>query len=188
MSRKYCALLFIATLLNYAAPVSADESSDKLQALTRQVNDLSAQVEELKSAVELLNAIRPDVTTLMPDIAERMHVMHYAGEAGDWAVASHELEGIKRLVTVMQKIDPVKGAMANGFMTEPFGKIDAAIDHQNQATFTKSLTTLVENCNSCHVTAGSPAMKISLDVADTLSLRHSHDLGKSKSMGGGHMH
>ena len=136
----------------------------------------------------MLNAIRPDVTTLMPDIAERMHVMHYAGEAGDWAVASHELEGLKRLVTVVQMVDPVKGAMANGFMTEPFSKIDAAIDHEDQDAFTGSVTTLVENCNSCHVAAGSPAMKITLDVADTLSLRHSHDLGKSKGMGGGHMH
>jgi hypothetical protein len=188
MSKKHCALLFIATLLNYAAPVSADENSDKLQALTRQVNDLSAQVEELKSAVELLNAIRPDVTTLMPDIAERMHVMHYAGEAGDWAVASHELEGIKRLITVMQRVDPVKGAMANGFMTEHFNKIDGAIDHEDQDAFAKSMTALVENCNSCHVAAGNPAMKISLNAEDTLSLRHSHDLGKSKGMGGGHGH
>ena len=181
-------ILLMAMLLNYSAGVNASEDSAKIQALTDQVGVLRTEIDELKVAVKLLNAIRPDVTTLMPDIAERMHVMHYAGEAEDWAVASHELSGIKRLVRVMQQVDPVKGDMANGFMHEPFEKIDAAIDHEDQTAFKKSLGDLVNNCNSCHVAAGSPAMKITLNAADAMSLRHSHDLGKSKGMGGGHMH
>lgn len=181
-------VLFTAILANYSTAVIANEDSAKIQILTEQVGVLSAEIEELKAAVELLNAIRPDVTTLMPDIAERMHVMHYAGEAEDWAVASHELEGIKRLIAIMERIDPVKGAMAKGFMLEHFDKIDAAIDHGDQVAFTQSLIKMVSGCNSCHVAAGSPAMKITLNVEDTLSLRHSHDLGKSRGMGGGHKH
>jgi len=54
--------------------------------LTRQVDELSVQVMDLKKMVDMLNAIRPDMATLMPDFAERMHVMHYAGEAGDWGL------------------------------------------------------------------------------------------------------
>jgi len=181
-------VLFTAILFNTATGVIASEDSTKIQALTDQVSVLRAEIDELRAAVELLNAIRPDVTTLMPDIAERMHVMHYAGEAEDWAVASHELSGIKRLVRVMQQVDPVKGDMAGGFMHEPFEKIDAAINHEDQAAFTKSLGDLVNNCNSCHIAAGNPAMKITLNAKDALSLRHSHDLVKSKDMGGGHMH
>jgi outer membrane murein-binding lipoprotein Lpp len=181
-------ILLTAILLNTVTGVIASEDSTKIQALTSQVSVLRAEIDELKAAVELLNAIKPDVTTLMPDIAERMHVMHYAGEAEDWAVASHELSGIKRLLGVMQRVDPEKGAMASGFMHEPFEKIDAAIDHQDQAAFSKSLAGMVTNCNSCHVAAGNPAMKITLNAKDALSLRHSHDLGKSKGMGGGHMH
>ena len=38
---------------------------------------------------------------LMPNFAERLHVMHYAGEAEDWAVASHELLGLRHLVGII---------------------------------------------------------------------------------------
>jgi hypothetical protein len=185
---KIWLILLTAIMVNYSVAVTASEDATKIRTLTEQVGVLSAEIEELKAAVELLNAIRPDVTTLMPDIAERMHVMHYAGEAEDWAVASHELSGIKHLLDIMVKIDPLKGNMANGFMHEPFEEIAASIDHGDQAAFTKSLNKLVNNCNSCHVAAGSPAMTITLNAEDALSLRHSHDLGKSKGMGGGHMH
>ena len=73
-------ILLTAILLNTATGVIASEDSTKMQALTSQVSALRAEIDQLKAAVELLNAIKPDVTTLMPDIAERMHVMHYAGE------------------------------------------------------------------------------------------------------------
>jgi len=188
MQIKTWLILLTTILASYSAAVNADEDSTRIQMLTQQVAALSAEIDELKATVEMLNAIKPDVATLMPDIAERMHVMHSAGEAEDWAVASHELAAINRLFVVLDTIDPLKGGMADGFMHEPFEEIDAAIDHGKVAAFTKALDDLVTNCNSCHVAAGNPAMKISLDVDDTLSLRHPHSLGKSKGMGGGHVH
>ena len=51
MLKKTWTVILTVVFLNYAATVHANEDSAKVQALTRQVNDLSAQVEELKSAV-----------------------------------------------------------------------------------------------------------------------------------------
>jgi len=182
-------LILLTTILaSFSVTVFANEDSARIQMLTEKVAVLSAEIDELKVKVEMLNTIKPDVATLMPDIAERMHVMHYAGEAQDWAVASHELAAINRLFDILATIDPVKGGIAEGFMHESFEGIDEAIDHGNQAAFTKAVENLVSNCNSCHVAADSPAMKISLNVDDALSLRHSHNLVNSKGMGGGHMH
>jgi len=180
--------MLIALLMGCATAAMASEDTARLDALTTQVNQLSAEVTELKSTLDLLNAIRPDVATLMPDIAERMHVMHYAGEAEDWGLASHELLAIERLFGIVEKIDPERGALAHGFLKNDFEMLDEAIDHGEMHEFSESIVDLVKNCNACHVAAGNPAINISLDTSDVLSLRHSHNLEKSKAMGPGHKH
>jgi hypothetical protein len=125
----------------------------------------------------------------MPEFSERFHVMHYAGEAEDWAVASHELHGLKRLIEIMKQVDPEKGTMVNGFLLGNINSIGAAIEHKNIKSFQKSLEETVENCNSCHVAIGSPSMNVVLDARDALSMRHSHDLSKSDKPGKHtHMH
>ena len=167
--------------------VSADEDSKRIQELASQVAALKAEVTELTKVVESLKFTRPTITMLMPDFAERFHVMHYAGEAEDWAVAAHELQGLRHLVEVMQQVDPEKGSMVNGFLDANFNQLDAAIEHDNVESFTKAMDETLGSCNSCHVAAGSPSMKITLDARNSLSMRHSHDLGKSK-MPGEHMH
>jgi outer membrane murein-binding lipoprotein Lpp len=111
--------------------VMAGTESKDIQALARQVEILNNEVTRLKQAVESLHAIQPTITSLMPEFSERFHVMHYAGEAGDWAVASHELLGLKRLIGIMQQVDPEKGTMVNGFLLGNFDRIDAAIEHKN---------------------------------------------------------
>jgi hypothetical protein len=167
--------------------VSADEDSKRIQELAGQVAALKAEVTELTKVVESLKFTQPTITMLMPNFAERFHVMHYAGEIEDWAVASHELEGLRHLVKVMQQVDPEKGAMVNGFLDANFNQLDAAIEHDNVESFMKALDETLGSCNSCHVAVGSPAMKITLDASNSLSMRHSHDLAKSK-MPGDHMH
>ena len=167
----------------------AAANSNDVQALAKQVEVLSSEVARLRIVVESLQAVQPTITSLMPDFAERFHVMHYAGEAEDWGIATHELFELKRLIEVMQRVDPEKGAMVNGFLLGNFNKLDAAIEHENVESFNKALVETVENCNACHAAAGSPFMKVSLDVRDGLSMRHPHDLSKSTKSGKHtHMH
>jgi len=87
-----------------------------------------AVVAQLKETVDLLNAIRPTVAMLMPDVAERFNVMQYAGDAEDWALASHEMHGIEHLLDVIQKVDSQKGSRAKGFIGEDLEHVDAAIE------------------------------------------------------------
>ena len=183
MSRITPYLILVFATSYIPGVVAADEDSKQIRELVGQVTALEAEVAELRKAVESLKAAQPTVTMLMPNFAERFHVMHYAGEAEDWAVASHELLGLNHLVKVMQEIDPEKGAMAIGFLDANFKQLDAAIEHENMESFKQSLIETVENCNSCHVAVGSPSMKITLNVSDSLSMRHSHALGKSKKPG-----
>jgi len=71
---------------------------------------------ELQIRVEALEAVKPTFTSLMPNFSERFHVMHRAGEAGDWAVAGHELAEMKRLTALSSYIDAKNGALMQGMM------------------------------------------------------------------------
>lgn len=158
---------------------SMHSSEVKLESL----DDVIEEVRRLREDVESLEAIRPTITSLMPDFSERFHVMHYAGDAGDWAVAGHELLEMQRIVKVAERIDSEKGAMMEGFLAKDFEEINEAIEHGNQDAFNHALVDTVDQCNACHTAAGSPFIKIALDARESLSMRHSHQLQPSKKMG-----
>jgi len=161
-------------------PMMGAGGSQQIQALTKEISALKTEVEALRKAVASLQALKPTLTTLMPDFAERFHVMHRAGDAGDWAVAAHEVLEIQRLVGVFQQIDAKKGALVEGFMSGNLRGLSEAIEHGNPESFYKAMNDTVKNCNACHVAVGSPFIKVTLDVDESLSMRHPHALGKSK--------
>jgi hypothetical protein len=179
--------LILIAIFGFSGPVMADTDSKELQTLTKEIRALTAEVAELQKSVASLQRLRPTLTALMPDFAERFHVMHYAGEAGDWAVAGHELLALKGLIDVGKQVDPEKGPMLDGFMTASFNKINAAIEHGDVASFVTALDEGVKSCNACHVAVGSAFIKVTLEGRDALSLRHPHALDPSK-MPGKHMH
>ena len=157
-------------------------------ALRNEVEQLRREVTQLRTIVHTLQALQPTMTSIMPEFAERFHVMHYAGDAGDWAVASHELLEMKRLTKISTVIDPDKGPMLQGFMTPNLKALGKAIDHGSNEAFNRAVNTTVRNCNSCHVAAGSPFIKVSLEVITPLSMRHPHDLVASKPGAATHTH
>lgn len=183
MNSKSCALLFALAVLLPFGPAMADSDSKEIQALTNELRALKSQVETLQKSVTLLNAARPSVTVLMPDFAERFHVMHYAGEAGDWAVAAHELQEMQRMEKIVTAIDPEKGALMKGFMRASFNKLNAAIEHGNLKSFNKALAETIKNCNACHAAVGSEFVQVTLDAKHSLSMRHSHEFIDRKMMG-----
>lgn len=179
--------VFLSILLAVSSPSLADSDSKEIQALKKEVSALKTEVAKLHQSVVTLQAIRPTLTTLMPDFAERFHVMHYAGDAGDWAVAGHELAEMKRMLHIVDVVDPAKAQLLKGFMTESFSKLTAAIEHGNRESFDKALIGTLNNCNACHAAVGSGFIKVTLDVDESLSMRHPHRLTKSKKPGA-HMH
>ncbi|MFQ5544547.1 MAG: hypothetical protein ACE5FE_01090 [Acidiferrobacterales bacterium] len=187
MRTKLWMPLMSIAIFGFSGPVMADTDSKEIQALTKEIGALRAEVARLRKSVALLETLKPNVTVLMPDFSERFHVMHYAGEAGDWAVAAHELQEMQRMVKIMAALDPEKGALLKAFMTDSFSKLNAAIEHGNLESFDKALSETVKNCNACHDGVGSEFVKVQLDAERSLSMRHSHEFMHRK-MSGKHMH
>ncbi len=187
MKRRYRLLVCGATLAVFTGLVAQIAHSQDSAALQTQLKALADEVAGLKSRVASLEVLKPTFTEFMPNFSERFHVMHLAGQDGDWAVAMHELMEMKRMVGVAKEIDARNGQLMQGFLAGSLQSLKTAIDHGNLEKFNKALVETVTSCNNCHVAAGSSFIKISLDVHKMLSMRHSHALQKSKIMGG-HKH
>ena len=170
-----------ATTLTLASSITNADSDDSDLQLLKQ------QLRALQERVEVLEAIKPTFTSMMPNFAERFHVMHRAGDAGDWAIAGHELQELKRLTNIADKIDPKNGQLMQDMMKSSFELLESAIAHGNSKKFQVALNQTTDVCNACHQAAGSPFIQVTLNEEESISLRHPHALKKSEKVGG-HTH
>ena len=141
-------------------------------------DDIAKEIRALRERVVALEALKPSFASFMPDFAERFHVMHRAGDAGDWAVAAHEGEELRRLTHASTYIDPKLGALMQAFMHGNFRKLTEAVEHGNARSFQAALKDTVASCNGCHTATGS-VIAVSLNVDESLSMRHPHAFRKS---------
>lgn len=141
---------------------------------------LENQVKLLTKRLERLEKLALTFTGFMPEISERFHVLHRAGDAEDWGLASHEIMELKRLVGVSKIIDPEKGQLMESFMAGQLEVLEKSVEHGSKKAFKAALIQTVSNCNACHKAAGSPFIQVSLDIPDNMSFRHPHLLAKSK--------
>ena len=149
--------------------------------LDARIQALQETIEKLDARVAQLEAIKPTFTTFMPDFSERFHVMHVAGEEGDWAVAGHEVLELQRMVKIFQIIDPTKGKLMEAFIGANLHQLQEAIEHADAKTFNAALNATVQNCNNCHNAVEAPHIRVTLDMDEILSMRHSHKLQASKA-------
>lgn len=179
MNKQIKAIVFASLIAILSGPVMADSDAADIRALKGQIEALQARVAALEA--------RQTFTGFMPDFAERFHVMHRAGEAGDWAVASHELAEMKRMAAQSTGIDMEKGKMMQAMMGPSFDALEEAMEHGDPKKFDKALNQTISTCNACHTATGSDFVQVTLDARESLSLRHPHRL-MAREVPGGHSH
>jgi hypothetical protein len=145
-------------------------------AQANQDSDLDRLMERIQALEERLAMVesRFSFTFFMPDFAERFHVMHRAGEAGDWAVSSHELQTMKQLMQLSTSIDADNGRLMVAMLEPSFEALEHAIEDSNHEKFEQALTQTIGTCNACHTATGSDFVQVTLDASDSLSMRHPH--------------
>lgn len=164
------------------------DSDDGHAGETEDARALDERVARLEERVERLRQLAPSFAAFMPQFSERFHVLHRAGEVGDWRVARHELLEMQRLIDVSKAVDAERGQMFQGFMQGPMSEINAAIEHEDGQRFLDALDKTVENCNACHKAVGSGFVRVTLNVPSVLSMRHAHQLKESSVTGMEHTH
>jgi hypothetical protein len=153
---------------------AASEHEPQLQT----ADDLSREVMALRRRVAVLEALKPTFTSFMPSFAERFHVMHRAGDAADWALAAHEVDEMERLARVSIHIDTKLGALMQAFMGGNLARLRESIEHRDSRAFQAALKDTVTSCNGCHTASGSTVV-VTLNVDDSLSMRHPHALRRT---------
>jgi len=148
-----------------------------VQALRGKLHALEREVSILRERLRLLE---PTLTQLMPDFAERLHVMHRAGEAGGWAVAKHKLVVMQRTAGVAREIAPERAHLMDVYMNPVFESLNRAIEHTDKEAFSRALEQTIQNTNACHNAVGSPFIEVVLDAKTSLSMRHPHELDHSQ--------
>ena len=179
MKNRVKATALASLLAILSTPVVADSNKGKFEALERQIEALQTRIAALEA--------QQTFTSFMPDFAERFHVMHRAGEAGDWAVASHEFQEMKRLTNLSTNIDAKNGNLMQQMMKPSFEALENAIGHGNQEKFQQALVQTIDICNACHTATGSAFVQVTLNAHDSMGLRHPHKL-MQREMAGGHSH
>ena len=179
MKKPVKATALASLLAILSTPVVADSNKAEFEALERQIEALQTRIVALEA--------RQTFTSFMPDFAERFHVMHRAGEAGDWAVASHEFQEMKRLTKLSTSINADNGELMQQMMKPDFEALGKAIEHGNQEKFQQALVQTIDTCNACHTATGSGFVQVTLNAHDSMSLRHPHKLMR-REMAGGHSH
>jgi cytochrome c553 len=146
------------------------------------IESLRERVSALEARIEALEAAR-SFTSFMPDFSERFHVMHYAGDAGDWAVAKHELLTLQGIAERATDIDLQQGKMLQQMLAPAFDQLETAIEHGNRKQFHSALEATVTSCNACHAATGNAFIQVTLDPPARLNMRHPHKLTKSEAPG-----
>ncbi|MEE8364152.1 MAG: hypothetical protein V3R76_00055 [Gammaproteobacteria bacterium] len=158
-------------------------------ALASQDNDSARLLERIQVLEERLAAVESRFTfaSFMPDFAERFHVMHRSGEAGDWAVASHELMEMMRLSQLSPSINADQGKLMEAMMKPNFEALRHAIEDSNQEKFNTALAQTIDSCNACHTASASRFIEVQLNARESISLRHPHKFIE-RQVQGGHAH
>lgn len=190
---KPSTLFMLLVLASFPSLVSAAAAADRdsehgrmmsVPAVTKKepelktLDELRQEIRALRQRVSVLEALKPMFTNFMPNYSERFHVMHRAGDAGDWAVAAHEIDELRRLTRVSKYVDPKLGELMQGFMDGNLRRLREAAEHGNPKTFQAALKDTVASCNGCHKASAS-TITVTLNVEDGLSMRHPHELVKS---------
>ena len=159
-----------------STPLLADSGKEKSEALEREIAALQARVAALEA--------QQTFTSFMPNVAERFHVMHRAADAGDWAVASHELSEMQRLTQLSDTINPDQGKLMQAMLAPSFEALASAIENTDDEKFDEALVQTIDSCNACHAATGSPFIQVTLDARDSLSLRHPHKFAQQAAAAG----
>ncbi|PXX97227.1 hypothetical protein [Halomonas sp. LBP4] len=156
-----------------AESATSSTAPSEPQSLEQRVATLEEELARVETSLE---ALQPDMTMIMPDFAERFHVMHRAGDAGDWAVANHELLTMRQITDRVKRFDPQNGALLDSYLSGPLTKLAELIEDRDQEAFGQALEQTVQVCNACHQAVGSPFIRVTLEPPEALNMRHPHQL------------
>lgn len=102
----------------------------------------------------------PGMGEIMAATQMRHAKLWFAGQAGNWPLASYELDEIEEGLGDAVKYHPIfkqdapVAAMLDKYTAPPLGELRDAVGAKDAAKFRRSFQHLTQACNGCHQAAG----------------------------------
>ncbi len=165
-SRRIGALAAVAVTLGLALSIGAPAHEQKDVSTA----ELAAKVEALTRQVEQLKASHPppELGQQMLELQIRHDRLWWAGQNGDWTLAyfmvgeiAETLRGIERSNGDAPDVQPQKLSELMPAMMNPAIKgLQEALAKQDKEAFAKAYDNLSTSCSGCHKVAGAPFLSI----------------------------
>ena len=161
--KKTVFAMFVAMRLPWAAAVAATPAAPADNADHAEIQALREQLDELKKS-----AYHPELGEQMLILQIRHARLWFAGEAGNWNLATFEVQELQEAFEAVVEHNPddanlqperladVLPAMTRG----PIADLRKAVDSKNKAAFEKAFDGLSEACTGCHHVAGNDMLVI----------------------------
>jgi hypothetical protein len=131
--------------------------------------DVSKEIAALKAEIETLKGKSPSASVAMADVGFHWSNLWFAGQAGNWPLATFYFNEARNHVRWMTRINPTpKGpdgmpvdvkSIFDGIDTSTFAAVKAAIDKKDAKGFESSYRDALESCYSCHKAVGRPYLR-----------------------------
>jgi len=131
--------------------------------------DLSKEIDALKAEIETLKGKSPSASVAMADVGFHWSNLWFAGQAGNWPLATFYFNEARNHIRWMTRINPnpkgpdgmpvdVKGIF-DGIDTSTLAAVKAAIDKKDAKEFETTYRGALESCYSCHKAVGRPYLR-----------------------------
>ncbi|MBL8949775.1 MAG: hypothetical protein JNK82_03300 [Myxococcaceae bacterium] len=95
----------------------------------------------------------------MVEVGYRYGELHWAGQDGDWAFASYQLQKIRTALANGVERRPKRGPSAR-MLEGALGGVEEAVAAKDPALFTARFTALTGSCNACHLAEQVPFVHV----------------------------
>jgi len=127
------------------------------------------EIAALKADVEMLKGRAPSASVAMADVGFHFSNLWFAGQAGNWPLATYYYNEMRNHVRWLVRIAPMPrgpegmpvdvGSIFDAIDTSTFATLKATLEKKEAAKFAGAYRGAMESCYQCHKAVGRPYLR-----------------------------
>jgi len=163
--RRRVRLIVLAVCVSSGAACQTSPASPPPAASAAAADEIAA----LKADIEVLKGKAPSASVAMADVGFHFSSLWFAGQAGNWPLATYYYNEGRNHVRWLIRINPMpKGpdgmpvdvqSIFDAIDTTTFAELKAVIDKKDRKQFETAYRNVLESCYQCHKAVGRPYLR-----------------------------
>jgi hypothetical protein len=106
--------------------------------------------------IDEMARMQPGMDRLMAEVGPRVHRLYYAGNAGNWPLATYFYKSVVKQLRLCAQSRPKYEPQMTAFIEQDCEPVRAAIAACDGAAFEAAYDKMVQRCNDYHIEFGKP--------------------------------